>query len=561
MAQGRDDYAQLEEGRSKLLLSTVPQGLSVVSEVQKRLTLWEERSFEALLQRAEEQFLLKRKAGKRRKISGPPDPSERGDRAKRTAAVVTTLPSGCEFSTDRGAEQGDVLGTIQSALVLGDARASHLQDFLSSPFEQKGVCDEWFVDDGQCFVRPMLFDRWLRALDSALASFGATWGRIALGNAKSSARLLCPPERFHEFSGWDTAYVRDTVVVLSPDAGATALGACDELRSAINGVDHAPTELVLTRQCADVSKLMYHMRINGDLLDHDLLASFDGQLRASVATSLAGDLPDHSWWQATTGVAVGGLGLRTAVTVALPAFVASRILSRPLVATMVDHFCAAIGASRQTIMAEYDARTDEALSRLASTLPTATAFDLLAKLDEAYAECHLSWQNVLSGSEPAMQDQPPPAPRHARGITPDDGDGDEEHPHSRKRTKIQGVVTACIDSGIREGLLQMHESEGSWAARMRLAELGDSSVDHTWLWRLNPLHGLILEADEYIDSVRFRLGCAGPVEPITCTACNSGILDTGAAHASCCALGEATRGHNAVSSLLHAAAQQCDHTC
>ena len=68
--------------------------------------------------------------------------------------------------------------------------------------------------------------------------------------------------------------------------------------------------------------------------------------------------------------------------------------------------CAAIGASRQTIMAEYDARTDEALCRLASTLPTATALDLLAKLDEAYAESHFSWQNVLSGSEPAMRDQP-----------------------------------------------------------------------------------------------------------------------------------------------------------
>ena len=417
----------------------------------------------------------------------------------------------------------------------------------------------------------MLFDRWLRALDSALASFGGTRGRIALGNAKSSARLLCPPERFHEFSGWDTAYVRDTVVVLRPDAGATALGsafgtreqinarawesvcACDELRSTINGVDHAPTELVLTRQCADVSKLMYHMRINGDILDHDLLALFDGQLRASVGNSLSGDLPDHSWWQATTGVTVGGLGLRTAVTVALPAFVASRILSRPVVVTMVDHLCAAVGASRQTIMAEYDARTDEALSRLASTLPTATALDLLAKLDEAYAETHLSWQNVLSGSEPAMRDQPPPAPRHARGIT-------SEHPHTRKRTKIQGVITAYIDSGVPEGLLQMHESEGSWAARMRLAELGDSSVDHTWLWRLNPRHGSTLEADEYVDSVRFRLGCAGPAEPTTCAACSSGILDTGAAHASCCALGVATRGHNAVSSLIHAAAQQCDHT-
>ena len=87
MAQGRDDYAQLEEGRSKFLLSTVPQGLSVATEVQKRLTLWKEQSFETLLQRAEEQLLLKRKAGKRRKSSGPSDPSERGDRARRTAAV------------------------------------------------------------------------------------------------------------------------------------------------------------------------------------------------------------------------------------------------------------------------------------------------------------------------------------------------------------------------------------------------------------------------------------------------------------------------------------------
>ena len=43
MAQGRDDYAQLEEGRSKLLLSPVPQGLSAATEVLKRLTLWEEQ--------------------------------------------------------------------------------------------------------------------------------------------------------------------------------------------------------------------------------------------------------------------------------------------------------------------------------------------------------------------------------------------------------------------------------------------------------------------------------------------------------------------------------------
>ena len=41
-----------------------------------------------------------------------------------------------------------------------------------------------------------------------------------------------------------------------------------------HGTCRTPTEMMLTKQCADVSKLMYHMRINGDVLDHDLLASF-----------------------------------------------------------------------------------------------------------------------------------------------------------------------------------------------------------------------------------------------------------------------------------------------
>ena len=123
--------------------------------------------------------------------------------------------------------------------------------------------------------------------------------------------------------------------------------ACDEMRSAVGSVDHATTEMVLTRQCADVSKLMYHMRINGDMLDQDLLVAFDGQLWASVSASLNGDLPDHSWWQVTTGVSCGRLGLRTTLDIALPAFVASRIMCCPLVSTMFDHFSHAFGVPNQ----------------------------------------------------------------------------------------------------------------------------------------------------------------------------------------------------------------------
>ena len=58
------------------------------------------------------------------------------------------------------------------------------------------------------------------------------------------------------------------------------------------------------------------------------------------------------------------------------------------------------------------------------------------------------------------------------------------------------------------------------------------------------------EGGEERASVRLRLGCAGPSERKPCAACQTSSLDT---HATCCALGKATRGHNAVTTLIHAA--------
>ena len=39
------------------------------------------------------------------------------------------------------------------------------------------------------------------------------------------------------------------------------------MREAICEIGHALAELILIQQCADASKLMYHMGINGDRLD------------------------------------------------------------------------------------------------------------------------------------------------------------------------------------------------------------------------------------------------------------------------------------------------------
>ena len=106
---------------------------------------------------------------------------------------------------------------------------------------------------------------------------------MAHGQRQELRPTPLPAQALSEIVWWDTPYVHDTVAVLSSNSGTTALGsafgsrehinvrawesvgACDEMRSAIVSVDHAPTEMVLTWHCADVSKLMYHERINVDV--------------------------------------------------------------------------------------------------------------------------------------------------------------------------------------------------------------------------------------------------------------------------------------------------------
>ena len=72
-------------------------------------------------------------------------------------------------------------------------------------------------------------------------------------------------------------------------------------------------------------------------------------------------------------------------------------------------------------------------------------------LTKTLAEREFLWRNVLSGTEGAMQDLPTPSLRHARGITRDDCDRNDEHPLARKRLKTQALITTCV-------LLQMHEA-------------------------------------------------------------------------------------------------------
>ena len=155
-----------------------------------------------------------------------------------------------------------------------------------------------------------------------------------------------------------------------------------ELHKAIATVDHAAIELILTRKCADVAKFSYSLRCAGDRISDGVLDNFDSNARATVEQTLGGPLPDTGWWQATTGVVFGGLGLREAKTVSLPAVLASRITARPLAMEMAEHAARAGLVTLQQFERAYDARTRAAFERLSALLPAGVRDDLRVVAEE-----------------------------------------------------------------------------------------------------------------------------------------------------------------------------------
>ena len=268
---------------------------------------------------------------------------------------------------------------------------------------------------------------------------------------------MCPPGQRHLYNGWDTAHVQTTCKVLAPEGPTQALGApfgspaaLDEqvaavlrkargTRLALLEVGHAATELLLTRLCADVSKLSYQLRLNGDRVRSERLQAFDHDLREAVQLVAGGDLPDVAWAQCALGVKRGGLGMRTATQVSLAAFVASRVCSRPHVREMATHLTEQGLGDAGVIMAAYDSRTDEAAARLAFSLPPSIGGAVVTALEEAAGEAEARWAALFDPHAPT-----PPVGGRARrarprgigqSILPFDEDGDEEHPNAEPHSR------------------------------------------------------------------------------------------------------------------------------
>ena len=398
------------------------------------------------------------------------------------------------------------------------------------------------------------------------------------GRAKSLARRVggSPPgDPAGNDGAWAPPYVRETCK-LGPDGqhvrylgalvGAPGGEAADvaeasakaaQLREALADLNDAPVQLTLLRFCADVSKAMYALRCGGDAPPPESLLDLDAGLRRSVEHSLDGPLEDHSWRQAGLGVRSGGLGLRSASSVALCAYVASATAAMPLVAEVDDSMRGILPAGALTRRVQ--ARLQAARDRLEADQPDTVKRCIGIELERATEVMQERWEALRAG---APMPRPPRscdegAEAHGGLFVGDAGLLDPEFPGSVSGPSLQSRLLRLLDEGggLRERLWA--RAEGRWLDDRRLGDLQGKHVDHSWLWSLNPAHGPRLDASEYGDAVRLRLGASMVEGSVPCRRCGALVTGCGAHGLTCGGAGD-TVGHNRVRDVVHALAVAAD---
>jgi hypothetical protein len=418
-------------------------------------------------------------------------PWERWCTAQECDAV---LPSGERTKINRGAGQGEPDGPLKASVTIGHA----MQDCKSAwrSDMRDATVDVWLMDDGQLFTHPRHVDCVLQSLDRRLELTGATRGKSIDGSVRSMVRMFAPPGREQELAGWDSAYVRDTCNVLQSDDPVKVLGgicgtelqvqdafktlctSVENLHKAIDQVQDPATEVVLKKSCADVSKIIYTLRLNGDrLITSEKLPEYTSVMRESLARSLGGDLIDTAWEQATCGKL--GLGFRTAEEVALPAFIASRTAAAPAVRAIFGRLEAAGLAPAGALDAAYVARTTRAIQTLQDTFAIgAPQRDSVAAIvRDGLRAAEGWWANIAQGANSSPEPQSH-RPAEASIATGEADDAIEERPGA---PRIQKKLSALIDDSKLSALRARFIDAGSTEDVMRLDELDDEHQEHTWI--------------------------------------------------------------------------------
>ena len=301
-------------------------------------------------------------------------------------------------------------------------------------------------------------------------------------------------------------------------------------------VEDVATEITLVRACADVCKVAYLLRAKGNEIEVPALEKYDKLLQSSLERLLGGPIGGPAVMQASLGVKEGGLGFRRAQDLALPAFISSRLEARWLIGKLIQNEA----FSKLPVcgmITSYDDCTNEAINRFEQSLPEGARLKMQSVIDDFRTT--------------AIEDRRSHAPRLSAlagdGLVVPAGAEDNE---AEGECNLQSKLCSIADEYRADYLDSLLHVAGDWNGKRRLRELRDSTTSHTWLWSLNPCHGPIVPPTHFLTAVRLRLGAPSIESMMVCPRCGREDLDRPCAHALCCSIPEATRGHNKVRDVV-----------
>lgn len=477
-----------------------------------------------------------------------------------SAAAQVRLPDGSWYSCERGAEQGDPLGPVYCALtLLGVAEAA--RGAAAAPW------DGWYMDDSEVLVRPPRVADYLTTFDRELAKVGGS--RVADGDFKSTA-YLCGSEtaRAAADPSWKLAAAPTCKILDAPPAKVLGVGidgedVREQFRSATSGVKHAcdalqslddpAVELALLRLSTNVCRVSHLLRAVGPIVSSADLDAVDEVVDTTLSGILGGAVRGPALDRASLSARHGGLGLRRAREVQLPAFVASRTESRALAMDVLGCLPQPV---YEVVFQTWDAEVGDAFTLWKSELPPGSAGVAAQLVDQAVVSSRRRvWQ--ISGDLPCSE-APISRTREfvEQSLLVPFGAADPES-EATSFWSLQNQLCDLTSATKVARLRTQYEAVGDWASCRLLDDLGDSETNHSWLWLWASHAGPRVRKEEVCAAVRLLIGAdVAPADRVC--ACCGGLLDARGLHALRCAPGDSTRGHYAVASVVHSLASLAD---
>jgi len=225
--------------------------------------------------------------------------------------------------SEEGTQQGDPLGPLEFCMAIHP-----LLESLITPLNV-GYMDDLTlagpIDDVEHDI-------------SLIEKLAPMYG-LQLNRAKCEASVRSSDEvnKNQAFVGFQKVAVEDLTLLGAPLLPGRAVN--ESIQKKIKDLEkiiarletlHPHDSFTLLRCSLSIPKLLYTLRTSACFLNEGLLRDFDEVLRSGLCSLLNIHISDDQWIQASLPVRSGGLGIRSAVMLATPAFLASAAGTRSL---------------------------------------------------------------------------------------------------------------------------------------------------------------------------------------------------------------------------------------